>query len=117
MDTPQLPEQVPERPEAGGGFPVQPAGEVSPVPPPRPSRNPRWQKALNVACVTGAVAGGLWLLVTATTSRTCGATRSYRLQCEQRQQEVAAALQEETQATAAQQGPTQPLTPESEAQP
>lgn len=95
MPTPELPEHVPEMPEAGGGVPILPGEAEGPLPPPRPIQTPLWLKALNVACITGAVAGGLFVLTLATTSRTCGATRSYRLQCEQRRQEIAAVAQEE----------------------
>jgi hypothetical protein len=54
-----------------------------------------------------AVAGGLILLAPSLSSRTCGATRSTRLQFEQRQQEIAAAAEEDAQPQ-----PTQTLAPQ-----
>jgi hypothetical protein len=97
MEVPQLPEHVPETLESAGGFPVQPAEAAGPLPPPRPLK-PAWLKAVNATCIVAAAATGLVALTMAIPGRTCGATRSCRLKQEQRQQEIAAAQQEDAQA-------------------
>jgi hypothetical protein len=96
MEIPQRPDQAPEPPVLPGGFPVESVQADGPLPPPRPVKSP-WKTAINATCIMAAVAGGLVLLAPTMSRHTCGATRSTRLQFEQRQQEIAAAAAEDAQ--------------------
>jgi hypothetical protein len=96
METPELPEQVPEMPESSGGFPVQPAEAEGPLPPPRPVKMSAWTIGLNATAITAALAGGLFIL-TGMPGRTLGATRSCHLKYEQRQQQIEATVRADNQ--------------------
>ena len=85
----------PNKVEATGGPPIQPPDPVAEPPlPPKPAKG--GLTPLGVLGILGAVAGGLFVLVQATSTRTLGATRSYRLKCEERQQQIEAVVQEDS---------------------
>jgi len=51
----------------------------------------------NTAGLIAAATGGVLILSMATSSRTLGATRSYRLKCEERQQQIEAVAKDDAQ--------------------
>ncbi len=85
----------PNKIEATGGPPIRPP-DPAPEPPLPPEPAKGGLTPFGALGILAAVAGGLFVLVQATSTRTLGATRSYRLKCEERQQQIEAVVQEDS---------------------
>ena len=84
--------------EPAGLLDLPPKPEEFPPPPLEPPRPlTAFERACKVAIPVVVVGGAVLFLLEATAGRTRGSTQSYRLKCEQRDQQIAAEIQAQEQ--------------------